>query len=240
MSPMRALMVPLLSLLAAPVLAQPTVTAEPAPAHVPLTLSLDAHRAWHLDRSYRLFGTRRSDVEGGLSAALEVRRLGRGRLDLGAGVQWGSETGRWEQVNEARREQVTPSLAAVVRWPVHRWFEPHVRLAGDLTRARLRLTVSDGGVLEDRVWAPGASAGAGFRLRTGVITTALRGGTLGFAGALIVEGGYHLGAPLSFELGRQAPADKKVAADRIPAPGVPVGNLGRAEPYLRISFALLI
>jgi hypothetical protein len=231
----------LLSLLATPALAQTTLVEQPsAPPRLPLTLSVDAHRQWHLDRSYRLFGTQRSDVTGGISAALQVRRLAGGFLDLGAGIHWSSYNARWEQGNDAERDEVTPSLSAVLRWPVHRLIEPQVRVAGDLTRATLRLTMADGGVLEAGRWSPGASVGAGLRLRTPVVKTALGAGTVGFAGALIIEGGMHVGAPISFDLARQVPADKKLADDRIPAANVPVGDLGRTEPYLRISFALLI
>jgi hypothetical protein len=234
---MRTLTIALLSLLATPALAQ-TVVERPAEPRLPLTLGIDVQTQWHVDRSYRLFGTSRADAGAGLSAALQVAQLGRGRLDLGAGVQWSSETATWEQNNDARRSQVTPSLAAVLRWRVHRWFEPHLRVACDATRATLRLTTGDGVRYEDAVWVPGASAGAGFRLRTSPITMALGGRA--FAGALIVEGGFHVGPPLSFDLQREAPADKKLAADRIPAAATSVGDLGRTEPYLRISFALLI
>jgi hypothetical protein len=237
---MRTLTVALLSLLATPALAQTNVVSRPAEPRVPLTLSIDAERVWHVDRSYQLFGTRRSDVGGGVSAALEVGRFARGLLDLGAGVQWSSDTAIWEQDNEVQRELVTPSLAAALRWPVHRWFQPHLRVAGDLTHAKLRVAMGDGAVYADKRWVPGASAGAGFRLRTSAVQTALGGGKFGFAGAIIVEGGLHVGPPLSFDLERQAPADKKLAADLIPAAPTSVGGLGRTEPYLRISFALLL
>jgi hypothetical protein len=230
----------LLSLLiTAPALAQTTVTARPEP-RAPFTLSIDTQRQWHRDQSYRLFGTRRSDLDQGLSATVEVGRVGRGLLDVGAGVQWSDATATWGGGNEAKRDQITPLLSAALRWPVHRWFQPHLRVAGDLTRAHLRLTTNEGGVFEDRLWSPGGSVGAGFRLTTGTLSTALRGGGLGFAAALVFEGGMHVGAPLSFDVARPTPADKKVAADQIPAASVPVGDLGRTEPYLRISLALSI
>ena len=237
---MRALTVALILLVAAPALAQTETVSRPAELRVPLTLSIDTERQWHLDDSYRLFGTRRSELGGGLSAALEVKRFGRGRLDLGAGVQWSGDSATWEQDNDAHRELMTPSVGATLRWAAHRWFEPHLRVAGDLTRAMLRVQMADGAGYEDKHWVPGASAGAGFRLRTKAIATALGGGKFGFAGAFIVEGGFHVGPPLSFELHRQAPADEKLAADQIPAASISVGGLGRTEPYLRISFALLL
>lgn len=227
-------------LFATPALAQPTVSAPAPEPKLPLTLSVDSHLQWHQDRSYRLFGTDRTGAAGGLSAALEVRRLGRGILDLGAGLHGGGGSSRGGEIGETDLSLLTPSLSATLRWPVGRWLQPQVRVAADLTWARLRLTMGEGSVLEDRAWSPGASAGAGLRLQTPTMSTGLRGGTWGLAVALIVEGGMHVGAPLSFQVARPKPADEKVAADRIPAASVPVGDLGRVEPYLRISLALAI
>lgn len=230
----------LLLLMATPALAQTTVSAPAPEPKLPLTLSLDSQVQWHQDRSYRVLGTERASSDGGVTAALEVHRFGRGILDLGAGLRGGSDSSSSVAIGEADLMQLTPSLSAALRWRVRSWLQPQVRLAADLTWARLRLTTSDGGVLEDRAWSPGASAGAGLRLQTPTITTGPNGTGLGLALALIVEGGMHVGAPLSFAVERPKPADSKLAADRIPAASVPVGDLGRVEPYLRISLALAL
>jgi hypothetical protein len=216
------------------------VVAQPAP-RLPLQLSLDVDTAWHLDSSYRLFSADRSDASGGVSVALDVHRLARGTLAVGAGLHGGSDDASLYQGDlQATLDVSTPSLFATLRWPVRRWLQPHVRLAVDGTWGKLVITPGDGNALVGHAFSPGGSAGAGFSLRTGTLTTALRGGTLGLAGAFIVEGGFHLGAPLNFDLTRQRPADDKLANDRLPAGSTGVGDLGRSQPYLRLSFALLI
>jgi hypothetical protein len=224
---------------AAPASAQPTVQAQPEAPRLPLTFSVDMHRQWHLDRGYRLFSGDRSNGDGGVSVLYDVRRLGSGTLSLGAGLHGNDLTGTVASAHEADLGLLTASLSALLRFSPYRWLEPHVRLAGDLTRGDFGFTTSEGIKFSDHALSPGASLGAGLRLRTGTITTALGKG-LGLAGALIVEGGFHYGAPLSFDLSPPRPSDEKVASDRIPSSPVSIGSLGTSQPYLRISFALLL
>jgi hypothetical protein len=217
-----------------------TVVAQPAPA-LPFQLSLDAETVWHLDRGYRVFSSDRSDAGGGYSAALDVARVARGTLAVGAGLQGGgAEQGLYQGQLRAKLDLLTPAIFATLRWPVHRWFQPHLRVAADGTWAKLSLTPADGQTLSGRDFSPGASAGLGFSLRTSALRTAIRNGTVGLAAALIFEGGFHVGAPLGFEVTRNRPTDDKLANDRLPAGSTAVGDLGRSQPYLRISFALLI
>jgi hypothetical protein len=237
---MNCLIVTLVMLAGGPALAEPQVSARPEP-RLRVTVSLDVETQWHLDQSYRLFGTDRTATQSGISASLQVGRLAGGMLELGAGFHGRSSTAAFEGQNEAKLDEGTPSLSALLRWAPYRWLEPHLRVAGDLTRAKLRLATSNSATaLEDTVWSPGGSAGLGLRLRTGTLMTALNGGKLGLAGALIIEGGFHLGVPYSFAVSPPAPSDQKLANDRIPAGRTPLGDLGRAQPYLRLSFALLI
>jgi hypothetical protein len=220
--------------------AEEAVVTRPEP-RVPLQLGLDFDTTWHLDSSYRVLSSDRATGSGGASLALDVHRLGHGTLALGAGIHGSSDAADlYGGQLAAKLELSTPSLFATVRWPVRPWLQPHVRVAVDGTWATLSLTSNNGDALVGHAFSPGASAGAGFSLRTGTLTTSLQGGTLGLAGALIVEGGFHLGAPLGFDVAHQAPADAKLAGDRLPASSTAVGDLGRSQPYLRISLALLL
>lgn len=237
---------------AAPAWAQPPAVADATdPRRVPLSLSLDAHVPFHLDDDYRLFSRDRGDGGGGVSAVLDVVRMGRGVLAAGIGVHGDSNRADWggdapstdgftTRQQEAHLQLTTLSATALLRWPVRWWLEPHVRLAVDSTWSKLTVTMNQGSALDDKAWSPGASAGAGLRIRSAAMTTSLRGGRLGLAAALMIEGGFHLGSPLSFSLTPTRPADDKLAGDQIPGPAVPVGDLGRSHPYLRISLALLI
>ena len=238
--PVKRLALPLVLLAAGPALAEPRISTRPEPQLL-VTVSLDVETQWHLDRSYRLLGTDRTPTHSGLSASLQAGRLAGGRLELGAGFHGNTSTGPFAGQNEAQLEERTPSLSALLRWSPYRWLEPHLRVAADLTRAKLRLAMSNSATtLEDTAWSPGGSAGVGLRLRTGTLSTALNGGRLGIAGAVIIEGGFHLGLPYAFDVSSPKPSDEKLANDRIPAGSTPLGDLGRAQPYLRLSFALLI
>jgi len=53
------------------------------------------------------------------------------------------------------------------------------------------------------------------------------------------EGGFIAGAPMAFSLHAPKPSDAQEAKDRIPTGSVDVGKLGRTQPYLRLSIALL-
>jgi hypothetical protein len=216
------------------------VAATPASDHVPLLLSLDAETVWHLDPSYRLFSSDRSDTGGGASFRYDVRRLLRGTLAIGAGLHGSSNSTRVLEGQNAELSIFTPSLSAVMHWPVHRWLEPELRVAVDASWTKMSLSTIDGASLSGRAFSPGASAGAGLILRTSSLATALRGGTLGLAGAFIIEGGFHVGTPLDFDLARSRPADDKLANDQLPTGSTAIGTLGRSQPYLRLSFALLI
>jgi hypothetical protein len=211
---------------------------QPPPLRTPLSLSLDLDTQWRLDPSYRLFSGDRSETIGGVSATWDLRRLAGGTLVLGGGWHGGSNHASWAGGQEAALTVAGPSLSAALRWSPLRWLEPQVRLAADLARGHVRLTTSDGAAYEASAWSPGGSLGAGLRLRTGA--KPINTGTLGIGLALTVEGGFHLGTPMSFDVARQHPAGDDTAADRLPAAATPVGNLGRSHPYLRISFALLI
>jgi hypothetical protein len=224
-------------LLGAPTIARAAevVVAQPAPRRTPLALSLDIDTQWRRDPSYRLFSGERGDTNGGLSATWDLRRLARGTLVVGAGWSGGSNHSTPTGAQHATLSVSSPSLSAALRWSPSRWLEPHVRLALDLSHGQLGLTAGEGSAYQGSAWSPGAALGAGLRLRTGA--QPLGRGTLGIGVALGIEGGFHLGMPMKFDVTRQRPAGQ---ADLIPAQATPVGDLGRSHPYLRVSLTLLI
>jgi hypothetical protein len=235
--------------------AAPPAVSAPAPARSPLrfSLSVDAINEWHLDSSYAIFSRKRHVVTAGGTVTADVVRMGRSTLALGLGFHGDELSAPWagdggsspfadrSGSHQAQLQTYTGTLSALLRWELHPWLQPHMRLAADGTWGRFKLSASDGTALDDESFSPGVAAGAGFRLRTHTIGTNLqgRGGNLGFALGLTVEGGFHFGTPLSFEMARSKPADDKLAADQLPGPKVAVGDFGRSQPYLRFSFALL-
>jgi hypothetical protein len=204
-----------------------------APPALPVAVSLDLETIWRLDGGYRVFSDRRAASRGGASLSYDVTRGPGPRLALALGYHGESETGSFAGLGEAGLTVGSGSLSALLRWPLSSWLEPHLRLAADLSRANL--TIDAGSMsMADADWSAGASAGAGVRLRSGTTRIWSMPGNGLFALALIVEGGFHVGQPLSLELRRQNPS-----SDRITPATTPVGQLGRSHPYLRLSLALV-
>jgi hypothetical protein len=213
--------------------AQPELTAAPPPA-LPVAVSLDLETTWRLDPGYRLFSSDRAVGGGGISVSYDVLR-GASRLALALGYHGQSSSNDWSSGGQVGLEVRSGSLSALLRWPLARWLEPQLRLAGDLSRGKFSM-VASGISLADSSWSAGASAGAGLRLRTGTARILMMPGDGLFALAGIIEGGFHIGQPLSFDVRRQAaPAPD----DRIAAPATSLGSLGRSYPYLRLSAALV-
>jgi hypothetical protein len=229
-----------LSLAAAPVLpggAPPTPPelAASAPPVIPFALALDLETVWRLDQGYRLLGSARTAGRGGVTLSYDVTQIGAGTVAVALGYHGESQAGTWAGGNEAALSVGSWSASAILRWRVTTWLEPQLRVAGDLSSGELTLRAGSS-ALADSARSLGASAGAGLRLRTGTARIfALPGNGL-FALAGVIEGGFHAGQPLSFAA---LPTGGAAPDDRLPAPAVPLGHLGRSYPYLRLSAALV-
>jgi hypothetical protein len=203
-----------------------------------VTASLDLETSWRLDQGYRLLSSSRTASKAGVSLSYDVTRAtGAPRLALGLGYQGESSNGNWVNGRGIGLDVASGSLSAALRWPILAWLEPQLRVAADLTRAHLSIESRES-ALVDSAWSAGASAGAGVRLRTGTARIVSMPGNGLFALAGIIEGGFHVGQPLSFAAGRQAPP-ATTPDDRISAAPVMLGSLGRSYPYLRLSVALV-
>jgi hypothetical protein len=246
----RALIVSLL-LAAAPVArAQPESTAV-ATAPTPFSLGLDLHTQWHLDRSHQLFSEDRATGATGLTLAYDLASFAGGTLALAAGWQHEGDQRRWASATPEKGDGAsatlgelasldldTLSVSAIVRWSLTSWLEPLVRVAADGTWAAATLRLDDRTSFESAAFSPGGSAGAGLRLRTPSTRVGLPGRPL-FAAAATVEAGFHAGAALSFNAHPRPTSDEKKAADQIPIGDTALGSLDQAEPYLRVSLAVL-
>jgi hypothetical protein len=217
--------------------AEPELAAAP-PSRLPVAISLDLETSWRLDQGYRLLSSSRTASKTGVTLSYDVTRATDApRLALGLGYHGESSTGEWANGNGVGLDVASGSLSAALRWPILSWLEPQLRVAADLARARLSIENRES-TLVDSTWSAGASAGAGIRLRTGTARIGgLSGGHL-FALAGIIEGGFHVGQPLSFAA-RGQPTASGAPDDRISAAPVVLGSLGRSYPYLRVSVALV-
>lgn len=213
----------------------------------PFSLSLDLQTQWRQDESYRLLSRFRDESSSGFSLSYDVVRRSRGALVLGVGYQSGTSqaiasggavfdkesSGRSSDV---RLEMQSLALSAAWRWSLRPWLEPLLKVAVDGTWSRFSIGTVGDAAFSDHAWAPGASVGAGLRLRTSPASLFIAA-RHGFGAAVAVEGGYHLGGSLSYAL--SPPTNGIAAGDRIPVARTPIGDLGRSFPYLRLSFALL-
>jgi hypothetical protein len=238
----------------APAASDLTLPGEPPPS-VSFALALEIQTEWQIDTAHRLFSRKRADTGGGVSLSYDVARPSdRTALALSLAYHQRDTTSGWAfrdgdaagtpgssvaAAPDATLDTNTLSLGAALRWSLAPWFEPHLRVAVDGTHADITLQTPDGGPLDGEAWSAGASAGAGFRLRTRASRLRTLPGDPALAVALVAEGGFHFGLPLPVEVAPRRPPDEKVASDLIPSGAIRLGELGRSFPYLRVSAALL-
>jgi hypothetical protein len=218
----------------APQPAAPELAASVPPV-IPFALALDLETVWRLDQGYRLLGSARTADRSGVTLSYDVTRVGAGTFALALGYHGESQAGTWAGGNDAALSVKSWSASAILRWGVTTWLESQLRIAGDLSSGELTLRAG-ASALDDSVRSLGASAGAGLRLRSGTARIVALPGNGLFALAGLIEGGFHAGQPLSFAA---LPAGGAAPDDRLPAPAVPLGHLGRSYPYLRLSVALV-
>jgi hypothetical protein len=233
------------------------VVAAPTPEPTPISLGFDILTHWRLDRGHQLFSDSRSAGAVGLTVSYDVAAFAGGTFALAAGWQHENDSRRWASLTpdktvagapapnagvvQGERSELnldTLAVSAIFRWSVQPWLEPLVRLAADATWGKATLQFPGPVTFDGHAFSPGASAGAGLRLRTSTTRIGLPGHPL-VAAAATVEGGFHLGSPLTFDLRPPPPRNEKEAADQIPIAGAHIGSLGQSEPYLRVTLAIV-
>lgn len=243
--------------------AQPAIAttppAAPAPAAPPLQVALDMDSVWRLDSSYRLLSTSRTATAVGVSLAYDVARLGGGGT-LAATAGWQSESaggdpgrggvpgddgpspataGTSGAVERASFQASVVTAGVVARWRLTRWLEPLARVTAGGAWGKLDMGLSDGTRWIGHAFSPQVAAGAGLRVHTAPSRLGALPGQPQIAAAAAVEGGFIAGAPMSFALAPPAPAQPTAAGPALATGTADVGRLGRAQPYLRVTFALL-
>lgn len=200
-----------------------------------VSVSVDFDTRWRLDDGYRIFDLSRTEAAPGLSAGYDLLRVGR-RFTFAAAVGWQREAASNAVTSAGRANADFPThvtfvaddfyAAGIGRFALRSWLDATARVGGGATRARLALETADG-TFADRTWGAFASAGAGVRVHTSTLGVGALP-AMRFGLALAIEGGFVAGAPLSFSL-----ADD--GADKLASAPIPVGDLARAQPYLRVA-----
>ncbi len=216
----------------------PPLRMEPEPARVrgdagaAIAIGLAFEQDWNLDEGYDLFGE--DDVAPRIGVwfghdllSLGERTILAGEIGVGSGMDTTSgEFDSMETTLQNTRLQVAACLRHVI-WPV---LQPHLRLAGHLSFLEAKLDFGDDERFKDEGFSGGGSLGAGFTVRTPTrLFENRKGGFASLSIGVLLEGGYMLASPVSFDLVEDEPTD------RIEVRKAPLGELALSGPYFRSS-----
>jgi hypothetical protein len=204
-------------------------------AGAPFAIGADLESGWYTDRGYDLFSHDDVAPRGGIWGAYDVAMLN-------PSVVSAIEAG-WTMERAADSSLLGGDLATSLRtdafyaglqtrWMPVDWVQPHVRLAGGVTRVRISLTAPhDSTRFSDANLAPFGSLGLGFTLRTPTrLFEDHSGGWAALSFGLMFEGGYLLTNALAFDAAGPD-RDKRAISLR----DARLGKFDRSGPYLRVS-----
>ena len=195
-------------------------------------IGLSFEQDWNLDKSYDLFGEDDVAPRVSLWFSYDLLSLGQRTILSGEiGVGSGRDETRGEFDGMATTLQNTRLQVAVylrqVIWPV---FQPHLRLAGHLAYLEADLDFHGEERFSDNGFTGGGSLGAGFMVRTPTrLFENRRGEFASLSFGVLLEGGYMLASPVSFELVEDQPEG------RVEVRYPPLGELALSGPYFRSS-----
>lgn len=196
-------------------------------------VAAEVQTTWLQDDNARRLVGRGATTAAGLSLhyeALQPSPRTAAKLDLA----WTTATTSSNQSGSANLERFETNLLSLgvsLRYQVFRWLAPYARLAGGIGWDELSLG-SGSARMHDTVTYGQGSVGGGLLLRS--LGLCLRPSPTPYCAAFMgqVEGGYSLGTSSTFAL-KSAPATG--VANPIPTESVPIGEMARHAPYLRIS-----
>jgi hypothetical protein len=185
-------------------------------------------------------GTRRVGKDGlrsgGVSVSYDVYKLMNkvmARVDLGWAEASNTNASTYSTDEEKLRSNLV-TLGLSARYHVFRWLAPYARVAGGVGWDKV--TVGGGaGQWQDKHTFAHGSVGGGIFLRSPGLTPWANHPSFGVAAMGGVEGGYFLAPSSSLALKASSDPDIK---NPIPTASVPLGEMGRSAPYLRITFGL--
>ena len=216
----------------------PPLRIEPEPARVrgdagaAIAIGLALEQDWNLDQGYDLFGEDEVAPRIALWFAHDLLALGERTIlagEIGVGSGRDTTSGEFDGMETTLRNtrlQVAAYLRHLI-WPV---FQPHLRLAGHVAFVEAELDFGDEKYADDGV-SGGGSLGAGFTVGTPTrLFENHQGEFASLSIGVLLEGGYLLASPVSFDLVADEPAD------RIEVRTASLGELALSGPYFRSSF----
>ncbi len=205
-------------------------------AGAPFSIGAGLSFSWPSDRGYALAGHGDRLTHGELFAAYDVWQPVN-RLVLSLGANYRALIGGNDRAEVSERA-LQADLTA--RFTATRWLFPHIRAAGGGIRTGFRITDRGGSqssgntqgvTYTDKDWAPVATLGAGFTLRTKARAfESDRGGASSLSLGVLVEGGYILAPAATLRLVPESSPSSGSAVKPTQA-----GSLDRSAPYLRVA-----
>lgn len=206
----------------------------PRPARAPdehgrVAVGLNVGLGFRTQAAYDLFAEDDLAPRVGISLGYDVMRIERISLAVEGGFDSESSSARFAANGQAELLTRTYYAAAIGRYALAPWLEPHVRLELGTTLARAKITGDGTRTLRgsDTSFTSALGAGLTFRTRPGAMGGSRRAFRPGFA--FRVEGGYLLGTAVDFRV-RPSLADEE-----IPVAPVDLGRLRLGAPYVRFS-----
>lgn len=207
----------------------------PPPAASPWSVAVVMGARYHWDGSRDAFSRETVGFASGVivgraltSPALPVE------LALELGFEAESNQGSLHQAWATRITSLAPSAGLSLRWRARPWLLPYVRVHAGATWHEVSLEANDGGgFLDGSAWGFQGSAALGLMFQTG--TFAREGAFRAVRFAATIEGGAVYAAPVGITVQPRAPTDERVAADRLPASAVRVGDLDTSGSFVRVG-----
>ncbi len=202
-------------------------------------LTLETQTTWPQDSAARRIFGKGAPTATGLALHYEALRPSpnlTAKLDLGWVTTSASNTQPSNSANSEEYDVNLVTLGISLRYQLLRWLAPYARVAGGMGWDKL--SVGNGsGNLEDKHKFGHVAAGGGVFLRSPGLC--VRRSPPSYCVAFIgnIEGGYMVGTSSSWSL-RASPASG--VSDPVPTESVPLGDMGRSAPYLRVSLGVAL
>jgi hypothetical protein len=202
-------------------------------------VALETQTTWLQDSAARRIVGKGAPTAVGLALHYEALRPAPNltvKLDLGWMTSSSTATQPTNSQNEESYDTNLVTLGVSLRYQLVRWMAPYARVAGGMGWDKLSVG-NDSGNLDDKHKFGHAAAGGGVFLRSPGLC--LRPSTASYCAAVMghIEGGYMLGTSSTLTL-HSSPASG--VSNPIPTESVPIGEMSRSAPYLRVSVGIAL
>lgn len=206
---------------------------------LPLSISIEHRTTWPQNSATRRLVGRDTAISTGVSVGYDVFKLTdklTAKVDLGWALLRDMNVSSSSLDEEELRTRLV-TLGLSLRFHLFPWLAPYARLAGGIGWDSLTVG-GDTGEWRDKQYFAHGSAGGGITLRSPSVSFwPTRFPWLGLGLTLSIEGGYYLAPDVRLSL--KAAPDPNIEKP-IPTAAVPIGEMGRSAPYLRVTIGMAL